>query len=263
MASGGQWTPRAAARELQLPPAADEALVKKRYRELAKQLHPDRNKGNEAAATEAFQDHEMQTFLESMLSHCRIGDHAVVEHVNNFLARFRPAEGATASLSLAITIAYHHVATGRRVLAERTSMPITMDAAGEDETVLDIGTTTPEHCASGDSSVDATLTFAGLAIDQWAPEPVLLAIKDAAGTVSEDQVRVNSVAREDDGAAVGVEISGVDETGAEDIVDALVLDVSSADAASFSRLHRRRMGQLCTPSKRDRPAQADRSIFGS
>ena len=55
MASGGQWTPRAAARELQLPPAADEALVKKRYRELAKQLHPDRNKGNEAAATEAFQ----------------------------------------------------------------------------------------------------------------------------------------------------------------------------------------------------------------
>ena len=25
MASGGQWTPRAAARELQLPPAADEA----------------------------------------------------------------------------------------------------------------------------------------------------------------------------------------------------------------------------------------------
>ena len=45
MASGGQWTPRAAARELQLPPAADEALVKKRYRELAKQLHPDRNKG--------------------------------------------------------------------------------------------------------------------------------------------------------------------------------------------------------------------------
>ena len=41
MASGGQWTPRAAARELQLPPAADEALVKKRYRELAKQLHPD------------------------------------------------------------------------------------------------------------------------------------------------------------------------------------------------------------------------------
>ena len=126
MASGGQWTPRAAARELRLPPAADEALVKKRYRELAKQLHPDRNKGNEAAATEAFQDHEMQTFLESMLSHCRIGDHAVVEHVNNFLARFRPAEGATASLSLAITIAYHHVATGRRVLAERTSMPITI-----------------------------------------------------------------------------------------------------------------------------------------
>ena len=114
-------------------------------------------------------------------------------------------------------------------------MPITMDAAGEDETVLDIGTTTPEHCASGDSSVDATLTFAGLAIDQWAPEPVLLAIKDAAGTVSADQVRVNSVAREDDGAAVGVEISGVDEAGAEDIVDALVLDVSSADAASFSR----------------------------
>ena len=177
--------------------------------------------------------------------------------------RLRAEEGATAPLALEMTIAYHHVATGRRVLAERTSMPITMDAAGEDETVLDIGTTTPEHCASGDSSVDATLTFAGLAIDQWAPEPVLLAIKDAAGTVSEDQVRVNSVAREDDGAAVGVEISGVDETGAEDIVDALVLDVSSADAASFSRLHRRRMGQLCTPSKRDRPAQADRSIFGS
>ena len=187
-----------------------------------------------------------------------------VDYLTFFIdPELRPAEGATASLSLAITIAYHHVATGRRVLAERTSMPITMDAAGEDETVLDIGTTTPEHCASGDSSVDATLTFAGLAIDQWAPEPVLLAIKDAAGTVSEDQVRVNSVAREDDGAAVGVEISGVDEAGAEDIVDALVLDVSSADAASFSRLHRRRMGQLCTPSKRDRPAQADRSIFGS
>ena len=157
-----------------------------------------------------------------------------VDYLTFFIdPELRPAEGATASLSLAITIAYHHVATGRRVLAERTSMPITMDAAGEDETVLDIGTTTPEHCASGDSSVDATLTFAGLAIDQWAPEPVLLAIKDAAGTVSEDQVRVNSVAREDDGAAVGVEISGVDEAGAEDIVDALVLDVSSADAASF------------------------------
>ena len=159
-----------------------------------------------------------------------------VDYLTFFIdPELRPAEGATASLSLAITIAYHHVATGRRVLAERTSMPITMDAAGEDETVLDIGTTTPEHCASGDSSVDATLTFAGLAIDQWAPEPVLLAIKDAAGTVSEDQVRVNSVAREDDGAAVGVEISGVDEAGAEDIVDALVLDVSSEDAASFSR----------------------------
>ena len=159
-----------------------------------------------------------------------------VDYLTFFIdPELRPAEGATASLSLAITIAYHHVATGRRVLAERVSMPMTMDAAGEDETVLDIGTTTPEHCASGDSSVDATLTFAGLAIDQWAPEPVLLAIKDAAGTVSEDQVRVNSVAREDDGAAVGVEISGVDEAGAEDIVDALVLDVSSADAASFSR----------------------------
>ena len=159
-----------------------------------------------------------------------------VDYLTFFIdPELRPAEGETASISLVMAVAYHHVATGRRVLAERTSMPITMDAAGEDETVLDIGTTTPEHCASGDSSVDATLTFAGLAIDQWAPEPVLLAIKDAAGTVSEDQVRVNSVAREDDGAAVGVEISGVDEAGAEDIVDALVLDVSSADAASFSR----------------------------
>ena len=157
-----------------------------------------------------------------------------VDYLTFFIdPELRPAEGETASISLVMAVAYHHVATGRRVLAERTSMPMTMDAAGEDETVLDIGTTTPEHCASGDSSVDATLTFAGLAIDQWAPEPVLLAIKDAAGTVSEDQVRVNSVAREDDGAAVGVEISGVDEAGAEDIVDALVLDVSSADAASF------------------------------
>ena len=156
-----------------------------------------------------------------------------VDYLTFFIdPELRPAEGATASLSLAITIAYHHVATGRRVLAERVSMPMTMDAAGEDETVLDIGLRRPSG-ASG-SSMDATLTFAGLAIDQWAPN-VLLAIKDAAGTVSEDQVRVNSVAREDDGAAVGVEISGVDEAGAEDIVDALVLDVSSADAASFSR----------------------------
>ena len=47
MASGGQWTPRAAARELRLPPAADEALVKKRYRELAKALHPDMDGGDE------------------------------------------------------------------------------------------------------------------------------------------------------------------------------------------------------------------------
>ena len=35
-----------------------------------------------------WEDHEMQTFLENMLCHCRIRDHAAVEHVNNFLARF-------------------------------------------------------------------------------------------------------------------------------------------------------------------------------
>lgn len=136
----------------------------------------------------------------------------------------RPAEGATAPLTLVMTVAYHHVATGRRVLAETTRVLL---EAGEDETVLDIGTTTPALSASGDAAVDATLTFGGLALDHWHEEPVLLAIKDAVGTVSEDQVRVNSVARADDGAAVGVEVSGVDEAGAHDIVVALEHDVAS------------------------------------
>ena len=53
--ASGQWTPRRAARELQLPPAADEAAVKKRYRELAREHHPDRNPCNKEAATAAFQ----------------------------------------------------------------------------------------------------------------------------------------------------------------------------------------------------------------
>lgn len=95
----------------------------------------------------------------------------------------RPAEGATAPLTLVMTVAYHHVATGRRVLAETTRVLL---EAGEDETVLDIGTTTPGLSASGDAAVDATLTFGGLVIDHWDEEPVLLAIKDAVGTVSED-----------------------------------------------------------------------------
>ena len=44
-----------AARLLGLPTTPDEASLKRRFRELAKAHHPDRNRGDEARATEAFQ----------------------------------------------------------------------------------------------------------------------------------------------------------------------------------------------------------------
>ena len=141
--------------------------------------------------------------------------------------RLRAEEGATAPLALEMTIAYHHVATGRRVLAERVSMPMTMDA-GEDETVLDLGTTSPEHCVEGDAAVDATLALTGLPISDATTAAIITVVAEAIGTVDESQVRVTSVARDDDGSAVySVEVSGCGEEAANDIVLALEDDVAS------------------------------------
>ena len=149
-----------------------------------------------------------------------------VDYLTFFIdPELRPAEGETASLSLAINVAYHHVATGRRVLAERILM--TMDA-GEDETVLDLGTTAPEHCPEGDAAVDATLALTGLPISDATTAAVVTVVAEAIGTVDESQVRVTSVARDDDGSAVySVEVSGCGEEAANDIVLALEDDVAS------------------------------------
>ena len=150
-----------------------------------------------------------------------------VDYLTFFIdPELRPAEGETASLSLAINVAYHHVATGRRVLAERVSMPMTMDA-GEDETVLDLGTTAPEHCPEGDAAVDATLALTGLPISDATTAIIATVVAEAVGTVDADQVTVTSVARDDAGSAVGFEVSGCGEEAANDIVLALENDVAS------------------------------------
>ena len=151
-----------------------------------------------------------------------------VDYLTFFIdPELRPAEGETASLSLVINVAYHHVATGRRVLAERVSMPMTMDA-GEDEAVLDIGTTSPEHCVEGDAAVDATLALTGLPISDATTAAIITVVAEAVGTVDESQVRVTSVARDDEGSAVySVEVSGCGEEAANDIVLALEDDVAS------------------------------------
>ena len=148
-----------------------------------------------------------------------------VDYLTFFIdPELRPAEGETASLSLAINVAYHHVATGRRVLAERILM--TMDA-GEDETVLDLGTTSPEHCPEGDAAVDATLALTGLPISDATTAVIATVVAEAVGVVDEDQVTVTSVARDDAGSAVGFEVSGCGEEAANDIVLALENDVAS------------------------------------
>ena len=150
-----------------------------------------------------------------------------VDYLTFFIdPELRPAEGETASLSLAINVAYHHVATGRRVLAERVSMPMTMDA-GEDETVLDLGTTAPEHCPEGDAAVDATLALTGLPISDATTAIIATVVAEAAGTVDASQVTVTSVARDDAGSAVGFEVLGCGEEAANDIVLALENDVAS------------------------------------
>ena len=150
-----------------------------------------------------------------------------VDYLTFFIdPELRPAEGETASLFLAINVAYHHVATGRRVLAERVSMPMTMDA-GEDETVLDLGTTAPEHCPEGDAAVDATLALTGLPISDATTAIIATVVAEAAGTVDASQVTVTSVARDDAGSAVGFEVLGCGEEAANDIVLALENDVAS------------------------------------
>mmetsp|Transcript_19044 Transcript_19044/g.49612 ORF Transcript_19044/g.49612 Transcript_19044/m.49612 type:complete len:635 (+) Transcript_19044:371-2275(+) len=150
-----------------------------------------------------------------------------VDYLTFFIdPELRPAEGETASLSLVMNVAYHHVATGRRVLAERVSMPMTMDA-GEDETVLDLGTTAPEHCPEGDAAVDATLALTGLPISDATTAIIATVVAEAAGTVDASQVTVTSVARDDAGSAVGFEVSGCGEEAANDIVLALENDVAS------------------------------------
>ena len=105
-------------------------------------------------------------------------------------------------------------------------MPMTMDA-GEDETVLDLGTTAPEHCPEGDAAVDATLALTGLPISDATTAIIATVVAEAAGTVDESQVRVTSVARDDAGSAVGFEVSGCGEEAANDIVLALENDVAS------------------------------------
>ena len=105
-------------------------------------------------------------------------------------------------------------------------MPMTMDA-GEDETVLDLGTTAPEHCPEGDAAVDATLALTGLPISDATTAIIATLVAEAAGTVDESQVRVTSVARDDAGSAVGFEVSGCGEEAANDIVLALENDVAS------------------------------------
>ena len=105
-------------------------------------------------------------------------------------------------------------------------MPMTMDA-GEDETVLDLGTTAPEHCPEGDAAVDATLALTGLPISDATTAVIATVVAEAAGTVDESQVRVTSVARDDAGSAVGFEVSGCGEEAANDIVLALENDVAS------------------------------------
>ena len=150
-----------------------------------------------------------------------------VDYLTFFIdPELRPAEGETASISLVMAVAYHHVATGRRVLAERVSMPMTMDA-GEDETVLDLGTTAPEHCPEGDAAVDATLALTGLPISDATTAIIATVVAEAAGTVDASQVTVTSVARDDAGSAVGFEVSGCGEEAANDIVLALENDVAS------------------------------------
>ena len=106
-------------------------------------------------------------------------------------------------------------------------MPMTMDA-GEDETVLDLGMTSPTHCVEGDAAVDATLALTGLPISDATTAAVVTVVAEAVGTVDEDQVRVTSVARDDEGSAVySVEVSGCGEEAANDIVLALEDDVAS------------------------------------
>ena len=105
-------------------------------------------------------------------------------------------------------------------------MPMTMDA-GEDETVLDLGTTAPEHCPEGDAAVDATLALTGLPISDATTAIIATVVAEAAGTVDASQVTVTSVARDDAGSAVGFEVSGCGEEAANDIVLALENDVAS------------------------------------
>ena len=106
-------------------------------------------------------------------------------------------------------------------------MPMTMDA-GEDETVLDLGTTSPTHCVEGDAAVDATLALTGLPISDATTAAIITVVAEAVGTVDESQVRVTSVARDDEGSAVySVEVSGCGEEAANDIVLALEDDVAS------------------------------------
>ena len=105
-------------------------------------------------------------------------------------------------------------------------MPMTMDA-GEDDTVLDLGTTAPEHCPEGDAAVDATLALKGLPISDATTAIIATVVAEAVGTVDANQVTVTSVARDDAGSAVGFEVSGCGEEAANDIVLALENDVAS------------------------------------
>ena len=70
------------------------------------------------------------------------------------------------------------------MLAERVSMPMTMDA-GEDETVLDLGTTSPEHCVEGDAAVDATLALTGLPISDATTAVIATVVAEAVGVVDD------------------------------------------------------------------------------
>ena len=87
-------TPVECLRVLGLPPTATRREVKRRYRRLALQLHPDRNRGNEAARTRFVEvSHAYQVLMRTARGRDRRREFGVCRDCGQYLEIFHSVDG--------------------------------------------------------------------------------------------------------------------------------------------------------------------------